>query len=123
MLNDIVVHQESFRYIQLNFQEIMSTQNDDFTNLAFEIPKSLLLTKNLRVDTEKSASLAIEAWVEERKSERKRHVSLLLACLALEDLDENLAKVIMKYDQIVNKSQVLRKTHQTEITVVLKVLS
>lgn len=106
LLNDTAIYQESFRFIQIHFQDLMCAQKEDFTNISLDILKSLLSTKNLSIDTERSVWLAIEAWVEKAKSKRKRHVPLLLTCLALGDLDENLATEIIEHDLIVNNSHV-----------------
>lgn len=64
------------------------------------------MTKSLNVESERTAWLAIEAWIGTQESERKRHVPYLLKYLALEDIDENIATEIIDHNLIINNSHV-----------------
>ncbi|XP_035206056.1 kelch-like protein 40a [Stegodyphus dumicola] len=83
---------ECLRYIQTHFESVVSSQYSNFANLPLSFVKSFL---NLSGITEDVIWVAAMKWLKKDPVVRLQVLPELLACLCLQNLDENLATEIL----------------------------
>lgn len=103
-IHQMDVLKESYRFIQTHFQEIVCIDSEIFCKLPPEFLKQFLADKNLRVESETVVWLAIVKWVEADRSNRLADVPVLMTCLKVDDVDEQLASEILQH-QIVAENK------------------
>lgn len=100
-INRVQLSKCAFRFIETNFENIVSNKTADFYEMHPELLKQVLNSRNLRVRSETIVWTTIVEWVEADLTDRLRHVPDLLKCLKVADVDEDLATEILGHNMVV----------------------
>lgn len=102
IMNRQDILEESFRFIETNFEEVACSESEDFCEMPVDSLKKLLSGRNLKVRNETAVWLAIVRWVESDLLARLHYVPDLLIYIAFENHDEHLVAEILHHNIVAN---------------------